>query len=208
MPKKTSQVMPSKEKILATWWGPLDIEDRKDRLAGFTHEKLRLPCDTDRCWACGCLENYEEMYPGVGKIERCHIVPKSMGGSNDPFNLFLMCSRCHRRSPDTNDPNIMFAWMEQQYDDKILSAKELEKNLLQYFPEINGDDKKKNGNNLLRLTECIYTKEFSEYYINNSSYHFGIKNKVSTYVGLLRKYVDEKKIEFTGEYTFPKYDEE
>ena len=34
------------------------------------------------------------------KLQRCHIIPYMVGGSDDPENLFLLCERCHLESPD------------------------------------------------------------------------------------------------------------
>ena len=34
-------------------------------------------------------------------LQRCHIIPDSLGGSSSVNNLFLMCNTCHADSPDT-----------------------------------------------------------------------------------------------------------
>lgn len=33
------------------------------------------------CWRCGCKRT----------LERCHIIPDSMGGKDEPSNLVLLC---------------------------------------------------------------------------------------------------------------------
>lgn len=53
------------------------------------------------CWRCG----YKS------KLERCHIIPHSLGGSEEPANLVLLCRRCHREAPNINDPNFMWIWL-------------------------------------------------------------------------------------------------
>jgi len=35
----------------------------------------------ERCWRCGCEKN----------LERCHIIPDSLGGKDEPSNLVLLC---------------------------------------------------------------------------------------------------------------------
>ena len=45
---KLTKSTPDKEKILATWWGPLNNPCRQDALALKTHGKLNLPFDTDQ----------------------------------------------------------------------------------------------------------------------------------------------------------------
>lgn len=44
-------------------------------------------------------------------LERCHIVADSLGGLQQPSNIFLMCSSCHRESPDTVYPQQFFKWV-------------------------------------------------------------------------------------------------
>ena len=35
------------------------------------------------CWRCGCQRN----------LERCHIVPHTLGGTDEPSNIVLLCKR-------------------------------------------------------------------------------------------------------------------
>ena len=44
-------------------------------------------------------------------IERCHIVPEMLGGSPEPDNLFLLCKKCHKESPDTRNREAFFRWV-------------------------------------------------------------------------------------------------
>jgi hypothetical protein len=79
------------------------------------------------CWACGFHygakydissphASIEEIYRCWDKIplQRCHIVPRSLGGSNEPSNLFLMCRECHDLAPNTDIPEIFFEWAKGQ----------------------------------------------------------------------------------------------
>lgn len=54
-----------------------------------------------RCWRCG----YQS------KLERCHIIPHSLGGLDKPSNLVLLCGRCHREAPNVVDPRFMWIWL-------------------------------------------------------------------------------------------------
>ncbi|PHM10742.1 HNH endonuclease [Nostoc sp. 'Peltigera malacea cyanobiont' DB3992] len=54
-----------------------------------------------RCWRCG----YQS------RLQRCHIVPHSRGGSETPSNLVLLCRRCHREAPNVTDPRFMWIWL-------------------------------------------------------------------------------------------------
>ena len=44
-------------------------------------------------------------------LQRCHIVPFRLGGSNEPSNLVLMCDICHAGHPDSLDPEDTFRYM-------------------------------------------------------------------------------------------------
>jgi hypothetical protein len=56
----------------------------------------------ERCWRCG----YKS------PLERCHIVPRSLGGSDHPSNLVLLCQRCHREAPNIDDSEFMWIWIK------------------------------------------------------------------------------------------------
>lgn len=47
-------------------------------------------------------------------LQRCHIVPRSLGGTDEVANLFLMCRECHDPAPNTNIPEIFFDWARAQ----------------------------------------------------------------------------------------------
>ena len=59
----------------------------------------------ERCWRCG----------HKSRLEKCHIVPKSIGGSDDPFNLILLCNKCHKEAPNVNDSNFIWKWIESDH---------------------------------------------------------------------------------------------
>lgn len=55
----------------------------------------------ERCWRCGCKRN----------LQRCHIIPHSLGGKDEPSNLVLLCKRCHLDNPNVADEEIMWDWL-------------------------------------------------------------------------------------------------
>ena len=54
------------------------------------------------CWRCGCEKG----------LERCHIIPDSLGGEDSPSNIVLLCKRCHIDGPNVTDPEIMWDWIK------------------------------------------------------------------------------------------------
>ena len=109
----------------------------------FDHWKDRLPAlgilidwGEPSCWACRFHygTKYDVKRAGVGweqilrgwdriPLQRCHIVPRCLGGANDPTNLFLMCRECHDLAPNTSIPDIIFEWARAQSSE----ARELSK---------------------------------------------------------------------------------
>lgn len=55
----------------------------------------------ERCWRCA----YKS------RLQRCHIIPASRGGSGGPDNLVLLCGRCHREAPNVPDSRFMWIWL-------------------------------------------------------------------------------------------------
>jgi len=70
--------------------------------------------DIPSYWACGY--NWNERYRSWGNspLERTHIIPKSLGGSNNVCNIFLLCKRCHLEAPDTTVPEMFFLWVRNR----------------------------------------------------------------------------------------------
>ena len=49
-------------------------------------------------------------------VERAHVVPKSLGGSNDVRNFALLCPRHHREAPDVADAEAFWSWLDYASD--------------------------------------------------------------------------------------------
>ena len=66
-----------------------------------------------RCWRCAAERS---------KLERCHIVPASLGGEDVPSNYVLLCAQCHLEAPDVPDPNAMWEWIRDFHDDSPIAG--------------------------------------------------------------------------------------
>lgn len=53
------------------------------------------------CWRCA----HER------RLQRCHIIPSSLGGDESPSNLVLLCEQCHAEAPNVADPEFMWVWL-------------------------------------------------------------------------------------------------
>ncbi len=190
---------PSKEKILAAWWGKLGNPNRKDRLAEKTNGKLRLDSQTDRCWCCRALENWwltpdnEIDQSRNTRIERCHIVPHSLGGKDNPLNFVLLCVDCHRKSPDIKDEFSLFKWMEQEADKRNDYWASFTDGLKSQFPEISKKPIEKGMIAVHHIFKIRDSDDFLNWEAKNTSVHFGVGQKASTHIAALRSYIDKFK---------------
>ena len=53
------------------------------------------------CWRCA----YKR------RLQRCHIIPDSLGGIDEPSNYVLLCKTCHEAGPNVSDPEVMWDWI-------------------------------------------------------------------------------------------------
>ena len=72
--------MPSKKQIKEHWADWLIDQGKFDTLSELFEAEF--------CWGCAMEE----------KTERCHILARTFGGSDDVQNLHLLCSDCHKAS--------------------------------------------------------------------------------------------------------------
>jgi hypothetical protein len=182
--------VPSVKAILDYWY-------TKERL----HEaKYFIDLGEPTCWACG--QGWNGRYDVVGAtfaqcvkawerapLQRCHIVPRTLGGATEPSNFVLMCLECHDRAPNTTSREVFFAWFKKQSWIKRESAR------LSEALEDAGFDFK-NEAEMKRITETLYSAEFREWSKARSSLHWGQSERQgavlthSTVVGLLREYLE------------------
>jgi len=121
------------------------------RKATPSHEKIVMAQDGKVPWfdwyepACmACTKHRTQKYDGNSKktinqvwgehkyLEKAHIVPHSLSGKNTPDNYILLCVDCHRESPDTNNPEIMYSWVKNRSTPIGRMVEELEKQLTEF----------------------------------------------------------------------------
>lgn len=105
--------MPS-VKAITKWWCSADGQARIRQINDEHGINLgaslgSIDPDSDGCWACDLA---------TSSLERCHVIPRSLGGSYDPSNLVLMCSGCHADNPDTAD-ELSFWWWFDRVENRI-----------------------------------------------------------------------------------------
>jgi hypothetical protein len=77
-----------------------------DHWEGIVSE-LDIGCDWAEaaimCWRCGCERT----------TQKCHIIPKSLGGSDKPENIVALCAMCHDEAPNVADSDAMWSWIKK-----------------------------------------------------------------------------------------------
>lgn len=90
--------MPSKSKIVYHW---------KDQLK----DRYDWEVDTESCFACGSNGN--------GRLDRAHIVPRSISFDDSVENIHLLCPHCHLES----ESFIAGDWHYWHWFDAIMTGK-------------------------------------------------------------------------------------
>jgi hypothetical protein len=123
----TRAPMPSHYDI-ALWWFEHQPRDARP----FVMDLGEPACFACRWYPEGC-EVSDTVTPKAAwalraKLERAHLKSHSVGGSNEPSNLMLLCKTCHLDAPDWDDPAEMLAWVQRREhwqrlaEDKLIAA--------------------------------------------------------------------------------------
>jgi 5-methylcytosine-specific restriction endonuclease McrA len=126
--------MPTRQTIADYWTGAEGqrrIQQIKETFEISVTALLCIEHDIAHCWACNkTLRGGRAAYntPDLG-LERCHIIPRSLGGTDHPSNLFLMCARCHASSPDTGTEVYFWRWFDQVEDHQQGEQRRLKQSL-------------------------------------------------------------------------------
>lgn len=154
------------------------------------------------CWACGWYwKRYavRDSKAGMNKIyeawertplQRCHIIPRSLGGNTDPSNLFLMCTECHDLAPNTTSRDIFLRWARSQSYIARLNKK-LEQELESFDLTIE---------TVFDLLETVKGEEFDLWMHENTGLHFPqsgygktfSRMTLSTFLGALLAYAEQQ----------------
>jgi hypothetical protein len=103
-------MMPDAAQIL-TYWRPWLLARGFDDM------------DCPRCWRCDRPARVEgrgrghteaELWSNARGLERCHIVPRALGGSDAPDNIVLLCGSCHAVAPDVRERELFMLWLSSE----------------------------------------------------------------------------------------------
>ena len=109
--------MPTKS-VIAKYWLKEQIENKEyDNLDSFEKKLAAIDWTEPSCWGCckpDALESTKTswtVWNDAKELQRCHLIPHSLGGSSKKDNLVLLCKECHKESPDVSNPKFLKAWI-------------------------------------------------------------------------------------------------
>ena len=173
--------MPTRQKIADYWTSKegldhiLRIRDTYNVDVG---DMLCIEHDIPHCWACDVTmvevdssrdgsthKRYNEPYIG---LDRCHVIPKAVGGPDTVDNLVLMCERCHTDSPNTESEKIFWTWFTNRPDGRHYQPSTIAYNALRpedqslLFEYFNGLSSKEDLENFKAMHGDCYDKVLDE----------------------------------------------
>lgn len=152
------------------------------------------------CWGCG---NYwsgaydqeweEDTWSACVKawkrlpLQRCHVVPRALGGSASPGNIVLLCRKCHDRAPDTVFPEVFWQWMDTQHHER-----EAEREIREVVKALGISPGSKAD--VSRISKALWSPEFWQWASDRQARHFpqtnsGQRVSVFGFVALLDRYL-------------------
>ena len=117
-------------------------------------------------------------------LNRCHIIPKGLGGNYDVDNLFLMCPKCHAETPDVIYPKIFFAWFCKLRRECLLGKNIVEyKEVLQQYCDLFNIQ----SEDVMKYVATVKMSELTNK-CNDHKGYFLICSEVGAVVGMYLKY--------------------
>lgn len=150
------------------------------------------------CWAC--KRHWEDRYDVGPKptwrmvraawnkvpLQRCHIIAKSLGGSDDVSNLFLMCRECHDLAPNTTSREVFFEWVEKQsWHKRMLKRIQEEIDIFGFTDRIP------------QVNDIINSEDFKTWFLENAGLHMsqagdGTHFTISTLFAGVKEYMKQR----------------
>tara|TARA_R110000824_G_scaffold387419_1_gene582711 strand:+ start:43 stop:711 length:669 start_codon:yes stop_codon:yes gene_type:complete len=83
--------------------------------------------DWKECWKIAASDSYRS-------LQRAHIVPRSLGGNNEPSNFVMLCKQCHFKNPHTTNRDLYIQWVLNRGLDKDKELEVMIKGFFKLFP--------------------------------------------------------------------------
>ena len=108
--------MPSRIKIFKYWRSDAAIKRMKhlSKEADIDFNfHLIINSIHQECFACNRMFlKHKWEFGHKNYLQRCHIVPRQLGGSNHVSNIVLLCRHCHLENPNVRNETAYFKWLQ------------------------------------------------------------------------------------------------
>tara|TARA_R110002072_G_scaffold295180_1_gene465937 strand:- start:391 stop:945 length:555 start_codon:yes stop_codon:yes gene_type:complete len=135
------------------------------------------------CWNCG--DNKSSKSSNKVRLQRCHIISRSLKEIDTPSNYVLLCDECHSQAPNTSNNNDIWEWIKSNYIPLSLYGVYKIRKALVMFKEKQGYsffDKAiqiKNINNVLKLEKEKISTHGAKF--NVATYYYMLISIVKNY---------------------------
>ena len=179
------------------------------------------------CFGCHCYTSYwdlhqndkrrdkwEKCWQGASnylQLERAHIIPYSLGGSNEPSNFVMLCRVCHADAPNVNNRKYFLTWVRRRKGFLIDMVADNLKLASEQFPDVKREmdiSKKTKGEKGLDIFDIYIVPEYKDrldkYMYEESSFHASFGNRIGqdrvascsyTMYAFLQELIDNKELE-------------
>lgn len=139
-----------------------EIDDHLETIDTF-RDNLLAPKDLEKFLKStdAITQKIKATWDKANFLERCHIIPRSLGGSDNPENLFLLCRECHDDAPDITSKKFFLMWAEKTPHCVSTFFKRLDELCALYLPTTE----------IEQLGKTISSKEFNEWLKKNAGIH-------------------------------------
>ena len=187
MSKRTTNKLPSIKSILDYW------DSRPE-----TYKELSFCFDREEPTCFACHDGHDGKYDCQGssgwtksRLERAHIIPDSLGGSNEPSNFVLLCKSCHKQNPQFISRKLYMNWL------KKFHANQRDACISYLRSNLSEDD-------IVTITDILSTKEGMESFVKWQSKYTtphgfaGAKTKLEITNTVIWNYIAWKEDNFRG----------
>lgn len=179
MKNKRANIKTTKQEIIDYW---IEFEDECDLNFDWSEANII-------CWRCGCKR----------RLQRCHIIPYSLGGKDEPSNFVLLCNECHIEAPNVESSTFMWDWIKSYHNpfyDTFWQNRAFEEYERIYHKNFFEELEQRN----IRTEHAL--SAFWKLHTGRTSYHFGHPyGNVSTITGNYKLHLDA----FDAKYPNGKY---
>jgi len=113
--KNPKRSMPKVEKILK-YWRSDEASWHMEHMSQMARMKfdfhLKINSIHQECFACNRIFLKYKWRSTRNIVERCHIIPHMLGGSNKASNFVLLCKHCHLENPNVDNEVAYFKWLQ------------------------------------------------------------------------------------------------